>query len=211
MKKALLLILITLFMAGCTPLEKKSFDEIIDTSVNEKLELYNQYRSGYKYYLPKGMVLRESGFFNEKLTSSIGAFYLYIDAVSYYNHVISDYEVKENTYYSKAINHQDKFGYIEIKNIKADKYLVEIMYNYAKIEVIVDEMNIKSAVYNSINILSSIKFNDKIIANLMGDDISLFSESEYNIFETKTTESTYLYYIENNQYEEEVHDPDLID
>ena len=76
MKKTLLLILITLFIAGCTPIANKSFEDIIDASVNEKLELYNQYRSGYKYYLPKGMVLRESGFFNEKLTSGIGAFYL---------------------------------------------------------------------------------------------------------------------------------------
>lgn len=35
-----------------------------------------------------------------------------------------------------------KFGYVEVNLLKNDKYLVEIMYNYAKIEVIVDKSNL---------------------------------------------------------------------
>mgnify|MGYP000541844271 len=62
-----------------------------------------------------------------------------------------------------------------------------------------------------INILKSVEYNDSIIANLMGDDILNFSEEEFNIFNTKGSESNYLT-IDNNYKEEEekIPDPDLI-
>lgn len=66
------------------------------------------------------------------------------------------------------------------------------MYNYAKIEVIVDKISLNEAMLSIINILKSVEYNDSIIANLMGDDILNFSEVEFNIFNTKGNESNYL-------------------
>ena len=62
-----------------------------------------------------------------------------------------------------------------------------------------------------INILKSVEYNDSIIANLMGDDILNFNEEEFNIFNTKGSESNYLT-VDNDYKEEEekIFDPDLI-
>ena len=211
MKKVILIFFFTIFFVGCSPIQKNNIDNIIKTGVESKLTLFDQYRSGYKYYLPKGLTICDYNGFNEVIRSNNSTYYLYIDTVSYYNRVIIDYKENRKAYYSKAINFEDKFGYLEINKLNQKKYLIEIMYNYAKIEVIVAEPDIKVATANAINILTSVKFNDKIIANQMGDDINLFNESEYNIFKTKSSESTYLYYTENDQYKDDTHDSDLID
>jgi hypothetical protein len=98
--------------------------------------------------------------------------------------------------------------------MKDGKYLVEIMYNYAKIEVIVNDEDINVVVSNALSVLTSISFNDKVLNTLLNEEISQFKEYEFNIFETSaTTESAYLESIENDDYEEEkdeVHDSDLI-
>ena len=89
------------------------------------------------------------------------------------------------------------------------------MYNYAKIEVIVNDEDINVVVANSMSVLTSIKFNDNILNNLLNEEVSKFEEYDFNIFETiTTTDSNYLELVENDIYEEEkedeVHDSDLI-
>jgi hypothetical protein len=85
------------------------------------------------------------------------------------------------------------------------------MYNYAKIEVIVDESGIKEAVSNAMIILSSVKYNNEIIENIIGDNILQFKETDFNIFETKKTESNFLEVESNNIYvDNTTKDPDLI-
>ena len=65
-----------------------------------------------------------------------------------------------------------------------------MMFNYAKIESYVDKNNLKEALGNMAYILSSIKYNDDIIENLLGDEKNNLSESEnYNIFKTKKKSS----------------------
>ena len=61
-----------------------------------------------------------------------------------------------------------------------------------------------------INILKSVEYNDSIIANLMGDDILNFNEEEFNIFNTKGSESNYLTVDNDYKEEEKIFDPDLI-
>ena len=77
--------------------------------------------------------------------------------------------------------------------------------------MIVDKRYCNEAMLSIINILKSVEYNDSIIANLMGDDILNFSEEEFNIFNTKGSESNYLT-VDNNYKEEEekIPDPDLI-
>ena len=101
---------------------------------------------------------------------------------------------------------------MEINELDNDKYFIEIMYNYAKIEVIVEYRDINVTVANSLSILSSVSFNDSVLKTLLDEETSQFREFEFNIFETSTTDSEYLQAVEGDIYEEddEIHDSDLI-
>ena len=209
MKKVLIIICL-LFITGCSDIRKQSYDDIINniaTGANKD----NVYRTGYSYYLPRGMQVADSTLYNEAITDARYKYYLYVDIVSYYKKVTKDYTINNNALVSKKLEYDGKFGYVEVNLLKNDKYLVEIMYNYAKIEVIVDKSNLNEAMLSIINILKSVEYNDSIIANLMGDDILNFNEEEFNIFNTKGSESNYLT-VDNDYKEEEekIFDPDLI-
>ena len=132
--------------------------------------------------------------------------------ISYYNDVKFNYKVNDTSYLSLNINNKEKIGYLEI-NKRNDKYLIEIMYNYAKIEVIVDENDIKGAISNSIVILSSIVFNKEMIASMQDEDILNFSEEELDIFKTELEESKFLDIVEefdSYEGEDEIPDYDLV-
>ena len=210
MKKIILIIIILVFTAGCTNINKLSYDDIVNniTTISTK---DNIYRTGYSYYLPRGMKVADSTLYNEVIEDANSKYYLYVDVVSFYKKITKEYEINNNAIYSSKINYNDKFGYVEVNLLKNDKYLVEIMYNYAKIEVIVDKSKCNEAMLSIINILKSVEYNDSIIANLMGDDILNFNEEEFNIFNTKGSESNYLT-VDNDYKEEEekIFDPDLI-
>ena len=210
MKKIILIIIILVSTAGCTNINKLSYDDIVNniTTISTK---DNIYRTGYSYYLPRGMKVADSTLYNEVIEDANSKYYLYVDVVSFYKKITKEYEINNNAIYSSKISYNDKFGYVEVNLLKNNKYLVEIMYNYAKIEVIVDKSKCKEAMLSIINILKSVEYNDSIIANLMGDDILNFNEEEFNIFNTKGSESNYLT-VDNDYKEEEekIFDPDLI-
>ena len=208
--KKIILILAVIILTGCTSIDNISYDEIISEIVSSKYEIYNENRSGYKYYTPSNISSNDTIDYNEILEDDSYRYYFYVDVVSYYNRVIESYEVDNNAFYSKAINYQDKFGYIEINEVSNNKYLLEIMYNYAKIEVIVDKYDLPKAISNSLIILSSVKYNSEILETIVGENILTSKEIEFNIFETKKTESNFLEVEANNIYVEEENDPDLI-
>ena len=213
MKKVfvLLLAVVLIFSSGCSRIDNMNLNDIINKSISNKRNLYNEYRTGYKYYLPRGLSIVNQSDYNEKLNTDRYTYYLYVDVVSYYNKTKVDYKKSSDAYISQEIIYYENFGYLEIKTIN-DKYLVEIMYNYAKIEVIVKKKDINSTVANAMSILSSIKYNKNIIENVMGDNVLQFKETELNIFETKKTDGNYIQYEKMyGQYEEETHDSDLID
>ena len=212
-KKIIILFIGILLLTGCTYINKASYDELITSIVASNYHLVNQYRTGYKYYLPNGLDVINVSEYNEQLSDSKYNYYLYVDIVSYYNRIISDYEVNNNAIYSNKIDYEDKFGYIEINQQKNNKYFIEIMYNYAKIEVMVDKQDINNVVANSIIMLSSISYNNEILANIVGENIFEFNEEEFNIFKAKRENSNYLEVESQNIYEdvEEDIDPDLVD
>ena len=209
--KKILIIICLLFITGCSDIRKQSYDDIIN-NIATRANKDNVYRTGYSYYLPRGMRVSDSTLYNESITDARYKYYLYVDIVSYYKKVTKDYSVNDNALVSKKLDYDGKFGYVEVNLLKNDKYLVEIMYNYAKIEVIVDKSKCKEAMLSIINILKSVEYNDSIIANLMGDDVLNFSEEEFNIFNTKGSESNYLTVDKDASKEEDtkIPDPDLI-
>ena len=214
MKKKIILLLLFLFLfTGCTTLQEEKLETILNDSINSKTKIQNIYRAGYKYYLPKGLNLLNQEGSNEIFRYQDMIYYMYVDRVSYYHHIKEEYQEKEDVYYSKRLKKDNLFGYIEIKNTENDKYFVEIMYNYAKIEVIVEKEDIESAIAYSMSILSSITYQDEVLTSLMGEDVLQANEVEHNIFESADTESGYLEIVEEyGTYEEEteVIDPDFI-
>ena len=85
-----------------------------------------------------------------------------------------------------------------------------MMYNYAKIEVMVEEKDINETVTNSMIILSSIEYNNKVINHLIGNGSFNGTETDFNIFKTKKNESNFINYIkEYDKYEETEDVPDL--
>ena len=212
MKKLLVVLIAILILSGCSNIQSKDYDTLINEAASSKYDIINTYRTGYKYYTPGNMAVSNILDYNETLEDSSHKYYFYVDVVSYYNRVIENYEVNPNAYYSKVINYQDKYGYIEINKWKNGKYLLEIMYNYAKIEVIVEESFLKEAISYAMVILASVKYNNNVLENIVGENVLTSKEIEFNIFETKKSESNFLKVSEEDIYEDNdtVKDPDLV-
>jgi hypothetical protein len=191
MKKIILLTILLISLTGCVNINSTSIENLVSTIKQSKLSLTNEYRNGFTYYLPVNMNVLSSDKANEVLTDGNYNYYLYADMISFYNKTSFDYKENKISYKSLNLKDDKASGYLEI-NQKNDKYLIEIMYNYAKIEVMVDKDKINEAISNSLIVISSIKFNEDIIENMLGKNVLSFSEEEFNIFETNSSTSNFL-------------------
>lgn len=209
MKKCLLLLTL-IFLCGCTNIQEARPQDLIKEIVSSKNYSYNEYRIGYKYYLPISMSSLSSKKYNEILTDGNYKYYLYVDLVSYLKKNEFSYTVNENAYISETINYNDLNGYLEV-NERNDKYLIEIMYNYAKIEVIVDKDDINKAIVNSMIVLTTIDYTDDVIKNLLSIDDMTSSEENFSLFD-ESNDSNLLEVIKPGDYvdKDEVPDPDVI-
>ncbi len=196
MKKYLVLLLIAVLICGCENVEELTIEQTLDIIAVEE-EKTNIYRVGYQYYLPRGMQIDENSLYNEVISNSDYNFYLFVDMVNYLNEKENLYKENNASFYSKIFNYEDNYGYIEINKIENNKFLIEIMYNYAKIEVVVIEKDINQSIIYALNVLKSIKYNDSIIKNLLEDDILKFASEEYNLFNTESSDNNYLDYEQN--------------
>ncbi len=211
MKKLIIFAVMIFFLCGCTNINKSSIDKITNDAIKSKRTYANMIRVGYKYYKPLQMSTIETTDYNETLRSDGVLYYLYIDVVSYYNKTNTDYIENDISYYSKAIKYKDKAGFIEINELEDNQYLIEIMYNYAKIEVMVDKRRINEAIAFSLSILSSIKYNDVVINNKLGQDVFNTHEESFNLFKSEVKDNATLKYVEDSRYDKDViPDMDLI-
>ena len=211
-KHLVLILIIMLSLTGCTNIDSLSYDDIIN-SVNKNIKDANVYKKGYQFFLPKGLSIEEASNNYAVITSSDTTYYLYIDLISYNAKKDFNYTVNNSLYLSRAINSNDKKGYVEIKLTENNQYLIEIMYNYAKIEMMVDNDNGKVALINAISILQSIKYNDTIIANILNDDKLNYTEEVFDLFKDSKNNSNILDYEEEDVNEEEntsIKDTDFI-
>ncbi len=214
MKKVLLLVTIVFLLTGCMNIKKSSYDDIVNDAIkSNRLVFKNKTSSGYSYYLPKGLIIEEDNKSNVVLKNEKYRLYLYLDLISYYNKIKEEYTINDQAVYSTKIQNGDKFGYLEINLKENDKYLIEIMYNYAKIEVIVGASDIKETLSYALSVISTIEYKDSIIENMIGEDILNYNENEFNIFETAKNENSLIEYDDNNTTNEntiDVPDTDLI-
>lgn len=217
MKKIVLLLCLVVMLTGCSikMVENSDINTLVDTILSKDVKLANSYFSGYKYYLPRGLKLINKKDYNAKLVSGKNIYYLYVDVIAYYNKVDISFE-QSGGYFSKVLNYNNKKGYIEITQIN-DLYLVEIMYNYAKIESLVEEKDLRKVITNSCYILSSIQYNEKIIETLVGENVLDYKETIFDIFGPHRDSNQFLQYEEEYQYkgdiEEELkqNDTDILD
>lgn len=208
-KKIVLSLLLILFVTGCSKVNDMTYDEIINNFATSKNSA-NTYRRGYKYFLPKGVSLNYAGANYAILDSSDNYYYyLFIDLIGYINKTEINTTKTSNYIYSKVFNCDNKIGYIYIKNAENDKYMIEIMYNYAKIELMVDSKNVKESIINSTSILKSIVYDDKVIEALLKDDNLTYTEENFNMFDKLNKKSGVLNY--NNEENEIIRDVEIID
>ena len=175
-------------MTGCSikKLDNSDIGKNMKILLSEKVNLHNVYFEGYKYYVPKGLKFVNKEEYNALLSDKAGnQYYLYVDAISYYHKVKNTYKIDEKAHYSKVLNYNKKNGYIQINEYE-DKYFVQFAYNYAKVEAFVQKKDLTDAINNICYILRSIKYNDKVLESLIGDNILSYKEENYSLFDTET-------------------------
>ncbi|MBQ3020967.1 MAG: hypothetical protein IJD92_01930 [Bacilli bacterium] len=200
MKRILLIVCFMLCTVGCTNINKMNYKDIVNETIkkNSNNKIYNRSSKGYKYYLPKYMSVIDDKDYNEKISSNKYSYYLFIDIISYYNN--SKITCNNDSYYFSNNNIE---GCLKVNN-NNDKYYIEIIYNYAKIEVKVDKEDINNAINNSIIILSTIKYDRDIIDNLIGDNNINSKEENLSIFDNNVSNDNFLDIMEEyDKYEEE--------
>lgn len=197
--KKIFIVIILLFATGCTAvrIDTDSIDNITNVVLSKNNKLYNRVGKGYKYYKPRGVSYIDTRELNDILYSNGNYYYLYIDAVSYYYKTEIKYKEKEDVYYSKKIDGNK--GYLEITK-QGDKYHIEFLYNYAKIESLVDKKDVNKVVLDATYILSTVKFNDNIIALMLNDEYFTNKEEQYNKFKSKEkNDDRFLQYNEESE------------
>ena len=187
MKKLIIIMLSVFLFTGCTVvrINTENIDTIINVVLSKDNELYNTVGKGYKYYKPRGVTSIDSNNYNEKLYSNGHYYYLYVDITSFYYKKELEYKENKDAYYSKYININDKQGYVEINKYNDNYYLVEFMYNYAKMEALVVEDEINDVILDATYILSTIKYNSNVIKITLDEEYFTNKEEKYDIFELK--------------------------
>ena len=219
-KQIIILMLITLvFISGCSvsTIKLNNIDSIVDDVLLQNNKLSNISFNGYSYYIPNTLKIINKADYNTVLQDEFANnYYVYVDVVGYFNKVENTFLEDSSSYYSKKIVNKDnkKEGYLEINEVNK-KYFVEAVYNYGKIEVYTKKSHLNSVVTNLSQVLSSLKYNNKVLATLIGDNVLNYKEESFNIFTTKKSTSNYLDYIEQydnvNKDNSKLPDSDQID
>lgn len=209
MKKKIVIFLSILLLTGCSfyKIEESTVNEILDEVLSIDTKLYNNVFDGYKYYVPRGLKVIEKNNYNTRVIQGKETFYIYVDVVSYYYNVTKDFVPNSGSYFSKELKYNGKRGYINITKVK-EHYFVEFMYNYAKIEAMISEQNLKQSILNMSYILSSVKYNHSVINTLIGENILNYKEEKFDIFTSKKENNNFLEYYEKHENEDYKEDED---
>ncbi len=208
--KLFMLIISVFVLSGCVNIKKDSIEDITNYVISNKRVMVNHANGGYKYYIPRGLSASYKSDLNEIIKSNKYEYYLYVDLISYYNKVELTYNTTDNIYYSKLIDNNK--GVINITK-KDKKYIVDIEYNYAKMEVIVSEADLKMAVSNSLIIISSIQYNNDVINALFDEGVLSINDKPLNVFKTHddSSKNSLLEIDDENFYQDyDVKDRDYI-
>lgn len=195
MKKILILVFILVLCTGCVRIDNTNDYDVIANNTLDGVHKSNTASHGYKYYLPIGVSKVYDKDYNQKFKLDDAIMYLYVDIVSYhYKSQLNLINNSDSNYYFKEISNGTKNGYIKITE-EDDLYFIEIVYNYAKIESYVCDIDIDNVVANSLIILDSIDYNDKLISKILEDDYFNSVDKNYKIRKPDDAESKFSEYL----------------
>ena len=202
MKKLIVLLsVLILFVTGCSvhKLDNDDIHKNVEALLEEKVSLYNVFYGGYKYYLPKGVQFIDKDDYNAILRDgNNNRYYLYVDAISYYNEVKNNYKVLGDVFYSERIEYHKKNGYIQIEEIDS-MYFIQFVFNYTKIEAYVSKKDLMDTIVNMSCILRTIKFNDVVLESLIGDNVLDYKEEDYTLFKADSSKESFLDVVERSE------------
>ena len=213
MKKYLCLTLLIIFFCGCsiTMVKDESFESIIDTVLYKDTDLFNVSFEGYKFYLPRGVSVSLKKQYNLEIKDKNNYYYLYVDTIAYYYKTKVEHKEDKEIFYSKNLEHNGNFGYIDITKVDG-KYFLEIMYNYAKIEAYILEEDLYDSFFNMCYILSTIDYYDSAISYKLSNKDLVTASEEFNIFQSKKDSDNFLEYVEEfDNYDGENNKDNVID
>ena len=214
MKKIVILLSsVLILVSGCSMhrLSDSNISKNIDIILSSKASLNNVSFEGYKYYVPKGLKFIEKNDYNALLKDKKNnTYYFYIDVISYYHKTKNNYKINKKAYYSKKLKHNNKNGYIEINKIK-NKYFIEFVFNYSKVEAYVSKKDIVSTVNNICYLVKSVKYNDKVLNSIVGENVLDYKEEEFNIFNSKSNDTDFLEYVKEYDSKKKDNDEETID
>lgn len=202
MKRLIVLLsIVTILVTGCSinRIDDNNIGKNIKRLMSEKVKLYNVYYEGYKYYLPKGIGFLDKDDYNAVLKDrKNNKYYLYVDVISYYHKVENDYEYSDNSHYSRRVDYNGKTGYIQIDEIDG-KYFIQFVFNYAKMEAYVEKDDLVDVVTNMCLVLRTIKYNDVVLASLVGENQLNYKEEDYTLFKADSSKESFLDVVEREE------------
>lgn len=202
-KKVILLIMMALILTGCTKLDY-NIDNIVSATMTKEIERVNTVSTGYKLYIPIGVMQLVDNQYNQKLKIRDTHVYLYVDTVSYYYKNNLNYKTDGKfNYYYKELNLNGKTGYIGINKLDDGSFFVLIVYNYSKIEFYTNEENLPIITSSSLMILNSIEYNDNLIKLELDNNTGDNREVKYELDKPKDSESTFSQYLQEVEDEED--------
>ena len=206
MKKIYAFFLSLLLLTGCSTIDLYSNQnnaiKILNDAFLRKINLYNNVFEGYKFYTPRGLKVIDKNKYNCKILTDDETLYLYVDVVSYYYKKTKPYYTKNNMVVSKDLSYDGKTGYLQVTEIN-NKYFIEFMYNYSKIEAYINKDNLNETILNMTYILASIDYNDNAIKTLVDQNALDYKEEKFDIFESKSDKSNFLEALEKyDNYDE---------
>ena len=205
MKRLIVLLSIVVVLAtGCSvyKLDNTNISKNIKILLSHDSKLHNVNYDGYRYYLPKGVSFVNKDSYNALLKDmNNNRYYMYVDVISYYHKKENDYEISDDSHYSQRLDFNKKTGYVQIDEID-DKYFIQFVYNYVKIEAYVTKRDLTDSITNICYILRSVRFNDSVIESLIGENALDYQEEDFSLFKADSSKESYMEVIKRNESDE---------
>lgn len=197
MKKfTIVLLMFVVLLSGCSVvrINTKDIDSILNAVLTKSNKLYNQVGQGYKYYVPAGVTYIDTDEYTNILYCNGSYYYLYIDMINYHYKTKINYKEKNNVYYSKKIDKSDGYkysGYLEITEEDNNMYHIDFLYNYSKVEALVDKSKLNESILNISYILSTIKYNENVVNLMLDEDYFTNKTGKYNTYKTNDSSNKF--------------------
>lgn len=199
MKKLLMLIVTIFLITGCTLVRiDNNIDNVLNLVLKQENDLTNTNSDGFSFYLPRLVKILSNDSYNYQMYSDGTYMYLYVDVINAYYKKEVTFESDSELFYSNSIEFTDKVGYLQITQVDG-KYFVELMYNFSKIEAYVEKGKLTDVITNMAYILSTIRYNEDVIENIVIDDILNNKVEAIDIFKPRTNIKNIIEYIGDDE------------